>query len=501
MKRTWLLAAALCLASCSCNDKGNGPLNETPPGDLAAKGIVIDAPAEGATVTGAWTSVSGWVSRDWVSMLAISGAPVDGFYLPTGHVGVPAVPFSLRADGRFFAPRVPLQDGEVKLVILPFGKGGTYDVVTRTVTAINTKATPATLIVAPAQPEPGQVATLRAATAESASAPFQWDFEGDGTFDAEGTSVTHAWPSSGRFNVIARTKVNGQWVSAFAELTVGKLPEATATAAVGSVTGVFVLPRYLDPDVDALEDADGKPLLETRYVAVTEPDQVRVFDAELNPRFVLAGLTRPSGVATDRAGNLYVADTGADRVVRFTSSGALDPTFGVGGEYRGTTDAPMKAPSAIAYAGIEVLTDGRVLLRCHAAPDYACERDADEYEQAELAALSMTTLTRFAARPEPIIGSQRPAFFIGGGEVLTRELGSFQKTGIRAIDVAPARSEVKGAFVVVDEAGALRFYRGLARQSTWALPFAVKAVGVAPNGRIYVAGDGHLELRAFEPLE
>lgn len=501
MRPACLLAAALTLASCSCN-KGNGPLTESPPGDLATKGIIIEQPADGASVSGAWTTVSGWVSPEQVSMVGVTGAGVDGFYLPTGHVGVPTVPVTLRADGRFFAPRVPLQDGEVKVIVLPFGKGGsTYETVVRTVTASDTTSTPATIVVSPAQPEPGQSATLRAATAASANVAFQWDFDGDGTFDAEGASVTHAWPSAGRVQVIARTKVKDAWVSAYAEVLVGKLPDVTASASLGAVTGLFVLPKYLDPDADTLETPDGKPVLETRYVAVTEADQVRVFDADLKPRFVLTGLTRPGGVATDRAGNLWVADTGADRVVRFTPDGALDPAFGSGGAYAGTADVPMTAPAAIAYAGIEVLTAGKVLLRCHAAPDYVCERDADEYEQAELDALGMVTLTRFAARPEPILGEQRPTWFLGGGEILSRSSGSFQKTGLRALDFAPGRSAVKDNLAVVDEAGAVRFYRGGARQATWTLPFPAKAIGVGPDGRVYVAGDGHLELRAFGPLE
>lgn len=417
-------------------------------------------------------------------------------------MGVPTVPVTLRADGRFFAPRVPLAEGEVKLVVLPFGKGGsTYETVVRTVTATDTTSTPATIVVSPAQPQPGQSATLRAATAESANVAFQWDFDGDGTFEAEGASVTHAWPAAGRVHVVARTKVKEQWVAAYAEVLVGKVPDVVASATVGPVTGLFVLPKYLDPELDTLETADGKPVLETRYVAVTEADQVRVFDADLKPRFVLTGLTRPGGVATDRGGNLWVADTGADRIVRFTPDGTLDTGFGTNGAYQGTADTPITAPTAIAYAGIEVLTAGKVLLRCHAAPDYLCERDADEYEQAELDALGVTTLARFAAAPEPILGEQRPTWFLGDGEVLARPSGTFQRTGLRALSVAPGRSVVKENLALVDEAGAVRFYRGTARQATWTLPYPAKAIGVGPDGRVYIAGDGHLELRAFGPLE
>jgi len=111
------------------------PPPETPPADLKEKGLVIDSPAEGATVKGRWTTVSGWVDPKVVVFVAVSGAPVDGFYLPTGHMGIPMV-FSVQSrNGRFIAPRVPVQDGETKLVLLPFlqGGGGIAQAITRTV--------------------------------------------------------------------------------------------------------------------------------------------------------------------------------------------------------------------------------------------------------------------------------------------------------------------------------------------------------------------------------
>src|SRR4051812_35328883 len=102
LRRLFVAAALGC--ACSCPSK-LGPLNEAPPADVASKGVVIDQPAEDGAATGAWITVSGWFDPAIIRGVLVVGAPSPDFYLPTGHVGVPTVPVSTRADGRFFAPR------------------------------------------------------------------------------------------------------------------------------------------------------------------------------------------------------------------------------------------------------------------------------------------------------------------------------------------------------------------------------------------------------------
>ncbi len=190
MKRLFFCLGLMAATGCTCGSKSLGPLNETAPADLAAKGIIIDQPGAGAPVTGSWVTVSGWLDPAIVATVAIVGAPVDGANTIT---------------------LVPLAKESFKL-----------EAQTLSLIGSDSATVPATLVIEPAQPEPGKDAKLRAVTSTSGSAKWQWDFDGDGNFDTEADAPTHAWPDAGRYAVTARTKVNDVWVSAFAFVTVGE---------------------------------------------------------------------------------------------------------------------------------------------------------------------------------------------------------------------------------------------------------------------------------------
>ena len=187
--------------------------------------------------------------------------------------------------------------------------------------------------------------------------------------------------------------------------------------------------------------------------------------------------------------------------MRFTPQGALDAAFGTNGEYTGTTEVPVKAPRSIGYAGGLVLQDGNALLRCFDAPGWTCERD-DDLDQAELTALGITTVSRFVTTPDPFVADARtPTSFIADAHLLERKVAGFRATGLDAVDVAVGRSPVDDTFATVDSAGTVHVYEGAGhRVATWKLPYAVTAIAAAPDGRLYVAGPGHLELRAFSAL-
>jgi tripartite motif-containing protein 71 len=51
----------------------------------------------------------------------------------------------------------------------------------------------------------------------------------------------------------------------------------------------------------------------------------------------------PEGVATDAAGNVYVADSGNDRIQKFASSGAFLTGWGCGGARNGRFNGPHEA--------------------------------------------------------------------------------------------------------------------------------------------------------------
>ncbi|MBI3622562.1 hypothetical protein HY212_00590 [Candidatus Pacearchaeota archaeon] len=52
------------------------------------------------------------------------------------------------------------------------------------------------------------------------------------------------------------------------------------------------------------------------------------FESESNITIIINQLNHPSGVAVDKTGNIYVADTNNDRIEVFDSSGKLLKSFG-----------------------------------------------------------------------------------------------------------------------------------------------------------------------------
>jgi sugar lactone lactonase YvrE len=73
-----------------------------------------------------------------------------------------------------------------------------------------------------------------------------------------------------------------------------------------------------------------------------------------------AAFSTPSGLALDAAGNLYVADTGNNRVRRVTPAGAVTTLAGGGGA--GFRDGPAAEAQFDAPVGVAVAGDGRVFV-------------------------------------------------------------------------------------------------------------------------------------------
>lgn len=500
MRLLHLVVAAALAGGCTCNK--SSALNEKPPDDLPARGLVIDQPAEGATLTGAWTTVAGWVDPDAVQGVLAVGAPVEGFYLPAGHVGAPTVPVTIRKDGRFYAPRVPLQDGEVKLTLIPVGKGGsTYQAVTRTVNASNTAVAPATLVVEPVTPQPGQEVTLRATTGEDLSTSFQWDFEGDGTFDAEGASVKHTWPAAGRFLVVARTKVKDEWVSAVSLVVVDAAAKVLASAPVDHPTRIF----FLSVDSYAQDETVtvGANTVPRDLVAVVDGDLVRVFNPDLTPRFTLSGLSQPSGVARTRRGGLLVADTGHDRLVAFTATGELDTAFAVGGEYKA-----LRRPVSVTFDGKEVLLDdGTPHHRCHSGkyrcencPAYDCEPNTHLLKA--INSLGAERIDRFVLNARADKDHEQELFLAQGRLLHVGGASADERSAARpVVDAVAGPVTFNDHYATIDERGRIHIYRWPWHEGPFTLPYAATAIATDRTGRLYVAGPGVIELRDFQPLK
>jgi DNA-binding beta-propeller fold protein YncE len=134
-----------------------------------------------------------------------------------------------------------------------------------------------------------------------------------------------------------------------------------AAAAAGSVVlapaaSAAGLPHARRPP-PAFRQAFGQRTLEDPYGVALDPDgDVWVADtghdrvAEFTPagRLVasfglparLGGLDQPEGIAVDAAGHVWVADTGLDRVVEFSSAGRVLAIVGSPGSGRGQLDQP-----------------------------------------------------------------------------------------------------------------------------------------------------------------
>jgi hypothetical protein len=341
-----VLAATLPLASCrGCGSSSLGPLADAPHGDFGSSGVAIEQPLEGDTVSGQWVAVTGWVDLTRVRRVAVVGAPVDGFYEPTGHVGVPSTPVVLRKDGRFLAARVPLSEGATEIVVLPFlASGGVGEAIRLKVTGKDTANVPATLIAQPGFGKPTLSVSFQAHASFPAS-EWQWDWEGDGVFDEQGQAPTHSYRDEGTFPVLARTKQAGRWTYAVTPVQVSNEPPVTHSAQVNQPSLIVTVP-YIDAQGD-VSRPETDELAWTRYVLVADGDEVKVFDAKLALLTTLRGLSKPQGMSGDEEGRIYVADTGNDRIVRFLADGSVDASFGVQGSFRGNAVAPLKAPTSL----------------------------------------------------------------------------------------------------------------------------------------------------------
>lgn len=518
MKKVLTAVWLASFAGCTCGSKSNGPLVETVPADLAAKGVILEQPAAGATITGGWVTVSGWADPAAVAGVSIIGAPVPAFYEATGHVGIPSVWVALRADGRFFAPRVPLVDGANTLTLLPLGRGGAkFDPITQSVTASDTAVVPATIVIDPPQPEPGKEVRLRAATATSASLKWHWDFDGDGAFDVETDSATHAWPSAGRYAVTARARINDQWVSAFSFVTVGSLPEATASAnGIGAVSRLFVIPKFAEAAELLAHDTQWVGRTAIRFVVTIEGDAVKVYDAALAPLFTLPGLSKPSMVIGDPLGRLYVADTGHDRIVRFLPNGTLDPAFGTAGAFAGPPGLPFKAPVSLGLSprNAELIIDAATRVVCaNDEVDAQGSPTMGDWQKVTCSSVPLMESTRFkelgvptllhpVMRPSILFADEpRPELFITDSKLISNSDSYRLVEDVGpVVDAAMGRLQFRDDFAVVDKGGRVLLYREGRKVSSWSLGFEVTAIAAGPDGRLFVAGNGRLEARAFPPL-
>lgn len=475
--------SVLVLANCGGCKKT--PPGEVAPANLADVGIVLDGPEEGATVRGRWISVSGWVDPTEVALMSVVGAPVDGFYEATGHLGVPSVAVTLRKDGRFLAPRVPVAEGSNRISVVALShQGRALNPVHRNVTATDVNSIPATVVADPEQGKPGVGVRLRASTGTAAQRTWQWDFDGDGTFDEESLEANHTWAEPGRYLVVARAQVDGVWVYGATRFTVAS--EAAVVHSTHEVSNPTWLRVFGNEDTPPADRA--RP---TSVVAI-DGSQVKIFDADLRLLHALNGLTKPAAVLLDEAGGALVLDVGAGAIFRYDAAGIPDIRFGTNGKITGATPAVLAAAQSMSFMEREVLVDfpsgaWRTLsLRGNGADAGATLSEEEPYQP---------PLHDCGFRPP--FGANHS---VQDGKIC-RTSRPVMRKGVTFVDYVNGPDSVVGDFWALDTAGKLYLYRtGRDLEGIWALEYAVTAIDSGPDGRLYTAGPGVIEQRSLPIL-
>ncbi len=321
MKKTLTLLALVALAGCTCN-KSSAPVPDVPPTSFPDSGLVIDQPKDGETVTGQWVAVTGWVDPSRFNQVVVIGAPAVSFYqLGGGHLGPSTATLAITDGGHFYAPRVPLNEGATTILVAPVPNGDSD----RTATTLNltgqgTTTVPMTAVATPEGGNAPLTVQWRAAFA-SGSAPVQWDFDGDGVFDAEGQSASHTYSQPGQYWVMARAQVDGRWLYAVGRIAVTEDSTVTQEAAVGANAHLLTV-------LNAGTSETTDEFAATAEVLVATDRGIEIFDAKLNPVRTLAVSGPVRGLTADNFGRIYVASD--HQVVRYLGDGTLDSSFGRG---------------------------------------------------------------------------------------------------------------------------------------------------------------------------
>lgn len=459
------------------------PPSESAPANLADVGLVLDGPAEGASVRGRWISVSGWFDPTEVAFVSVVGAPVDGFYEATGHVGVPSVAITIRKDGRFVAPRVPVAEGPNRITVVAFSRQlRPLNPEHRNVTATDVTSIPATVVAEPEQGKPASAVRLRASTGTATQRTWQWDFDGDGTFDEEIAEAHHTWADPGRYLVVARTQVEGAWVYGSTRFTVAS--EAAVLHSTHEVTN----PTWLR--VFGNEDTPNVDRARPNFVVAIDGAQVKIFDADLHLLRTLSGLTKPAGVLIDAAGRALVLDVGADALIRYDATGAPDTSFGTNGRITGSTPGVLSAAQSISFMDREVLVDfpSGAWRTVGGGVDGGTVLSEEEPYQPPL---------RDCGFRPPF---KSPSHMVEDGKIC-RTSRPVTRAGVRFVDFANGPESVLGDFWALDAEGKLHLYRtGRDLEGTWALEYPVTAIDSGRDGQLYTAGPGVIEQRALPIL-
>jgi hypothetical protein len=286
--------------------------------------IAISAPANNSSITTTRVNVTGTFVEPFLKQITVNGV--------TAFIN----------GNSFEALNVPLKPGANTVIatIEESSVAGIFNNIAQTTATasitVNGSSTPVDPVQLTATPLAG-FAPLSVSFQITANAPgaFQqvlYDFNGDGVTDQTANnlnSISHTYSDAGEYFPVVtvvtssgRSSSPGGWSSGDPNrLRINvQTPPVLQSASTISVT---------DP-VDLKTTASGN-----LYVLSGSTATIREYDSGGNLIRSLAGIgTSPSGLDVDSAGNVYVAVTGDNQVLKFspaTSSFQLDTTFGTNG--------------------------------------------------------------------------------------------------------------------------------------------------------------------------
>jgi len=95
------------------------------------------------------------------------------------------------------------------------------------------------------------------------------------------------------------------------------------------------------------------------YVADTGNNRISKFDAAGGSAVIfVAGLSGPTGIAVDSSDNVYVADTGTNTIKKYSSAGVPDLTFPIMGASVARLALPSTRPARSMWPTREIIASG-----------------------------------------------------------------------------------------------------------------------------------------------